>query len=176
MTFLELAKERYSVRKYLHTPVENEKLQYILEAGRVAPTALNKQPQRFLVITSPAGKEKLQKACDFHGAPMAIVVCALNDQAWIRPQDNHPMTEIDPTIAATQMMFAAWEQGIGSCWITWFDPEVIRAEFALPENVEPVDILALGYADSPVRQADRHDKKRIPLSAMVWMEEVPTSL
>lgn len=173
MTFLELAKDRYSVRKYQEKPIEDNKLQYILEAGRVAPTALNKQPQRFLVLSSPAGLEKLNKAGNTHGSPLAIVVCALKDQAWVRPQDNHPMTEIDPSIAATHMMLAAWEQGVGSCWITWFDPAIVKAEFNLPENVEPVDILALGYADSPVQQSDRHDKQRIPLAEMVWNESVP---
>lgn len=173
MTFLELAKERYSVRKYLDKAIEDEKLHYILEAGRVAPTALNKQPQRFLTVATAAGMEKLKKACDIHGAPMAIVICSLEDQAWIRPQDGHSMAEIDPTIAATHMMLAAWKQGIGSCWITWFDPAIVRSEFNLPENVIVVDILALGYADAPVQQSDRHDKQRIPLSEMHWRESVP---
>lgn len=176
MNFFELAKARYSVRNYQDRPLEDKKVQYILEAGRVAPTALNKQPQRFLVITSKEGLAKLNKAGNTHGAPMAIVVCGLKSQAWVRPQDNHPMTEIDPSIAATHMMLAAWEQGVGSCWITWFDPAVVKKEFRLPADVEPIDILALGYAGGEAQSPDRHDKQRIPLDNMVWIEKVPDSI
>ena len=168
MNFLQLAKERYSVRKYLARAVEENTLEYILEAGRVAPTALNKQPQRFLIVRSKGGLEKLNKAGNTHGAPMAIVVCGLKDQAWVRPQDGHAMTEIDASIATTQMMLAAWEKGVASCWITWFDPAVVRAEFTLPDNMVPVNILALGYADGPAQSADRHKSSRIALEEMIY--------
>ena len=170
MNFLQLAKERYSVRKYLARAVEENTLEYILEAGRVAPTALNKQPQRFLIVRSKEGLEKLNKAGNTHGAPMAIVVCGLNDRAWVRPQDGHDMAETDAGIATTQMMLAAWEKGVGSCWITWFDPAVVRAEFNLPDNAVPMNILALGYADGPAQSADRHGAARIPLEEMVLGE------
>ena len=175
MNFLHLIKERYSVRKYLAKKVEENKLNHILEAGRVAPTALNKQPQRFLVLSSPTALAKLNKAGNTHGAPLAIVVCGLEDQAWVRPQDGHNMAEIDASIATTQMMLAAWEQGVGSCWITWFDPAVVREELNLPDNVLPVNILALGYADGPAQSADRHETARMPLKEMVWLEERPSS-
>lgn len=173
MNFLQLAKERYSVRKYLAKNVEESKLNHILEAGRVAPTALNKQPQHFLVIGSQEGLAKLNKAGNTHGAPLAIVICGLKDQAWVRPQDGHNMAEIDASIATTQMMLAAWEQGLGSCWITWFDPAIVREEFNLPDNAVPVNILALGYADGPVQSADRHGSARLALAEMVWLEHAP---
>lgn len=173
MDFLQLAKERHSVRKYAQTPVEETKLQRILEAGRVAPTAANKQPQRFLVIAAEEGLTKLSKACNPHGAPLAIVVCGLKDQVWVRPQDGHPMLDVDTTIAATHMMLEAWAQGIGSCWITWFDPAVIRQEFALPDSVVPVNILVMGYAEGKAQSPDRHGQQRMPLEEMVWRETVP---
>ena len=74
--FLSLAKERYSVRAYTGQPVEQEKLAAILEAGHVAPTAHNNQPQRVMVVQSAAGREKLSRAANLYGAPLALIVCA----------------------------------------------------------------------------------------------------
>lgn len=173
MDFLQLAKERHSVRKYSSQPVEEGKLLRVLEAGRVAPTAVNKQPQRFLVISSGEGLAKLGKAGNLHGAPLAIVVCGLKNVAWVRPQDGHSMVDIDTTIATTHMMLEAWAQGLGSCWITWFDPAIVREEFALPEFVEPVNILVIGYAAGEAASAERHKQQRMPLEEMVWTETLP---
>lgn len=173
MNFLELAQARHSVRKYQQRPVEPEKVQTILEAGRVAPTALNKQPQRFLVVGSREGLDKLGLAADLHGAPLAVVVCSLDDQAWVRPQDGHHMTEIDASIATTLLMLAAWELGVASCWISWFDPAVVRQEFYLPDNVIPINILVLGYSDQEAAAPGRHADKRIALKDMVWPGQVP---
>lgn len=169
MDFLQLAKERHSVRKYRPQPVADDTLQKILEAGRVAPTAANFQPQRFLVISSADGLLKLNKAGNMHGAPLAVVICSLNDKAWKRPQDGHSMVDIDATIATTHMMLQAWSEGVASCWITWFDPTVVRKEFSLPDNVIPVNILVLGYADEQAHPSSRH-LQRIPLDDMVWKE------
>lgn len=176
MEFLQLAKERHSVRKYLAQPVEEAKLQSILEAGRIAPTAANKQPQRFMVITQDCGLAKLAKAATLHGAPLAIVVCGLKDKVWVRPQDGHDMIDIDTTIATTHMMLQAWALGIASCWITYFDPAIVRQEFSLPPTVEPVSILALGYAADTQQSADRHAQQRIALEDMVWRESLPCTI
>ena len=173
MEFLQLAKERYSVRSYRQQAVAEDIVQGILEAGRVAPTAANFQPQRFLVVSSASGLARLNKAGDMHGAPLAIVVCALKDKAWQRPQDGHSMIDIDASIAATHMMLQAWSKGVASCWITWFDPAVVRSEFSLPDNAVPVNILILGYADGQKQSPDRHHQQRIPLSDMVWRESLP---
>lgn len=170
MDFLQLAKERHSVRQYASTPVEEEKLQRILEAGRVAPTAANYQPQRFLVVRTTQELAKLGKTANIHGAPLAVLVCGLKDRAWKRPQDGHSMLEIDASIAATHMVLQACSEGIGSCWITWFHPAMLRHEFALPENVIPVHILVFGYAATCALSPERHSKQRIPLEQMVWSE------
>ncbi|WP_027188180.1 nitroreductase family protein [Desulfovibrio cuneatus] len=176
MEFLQLAKERHSVRKFHSKPVEMAKLQNILEAGRVAPTAANFQPQRFLVVSEPGGLSKLDKAGNMHGAPLAIVVCSLKDKSWQRPQDGHSMVDIDATIPTTHMMLQAWSEGVASCWITWFDPAVVRSEFSLPDNVIPVNILVLGYSDDKAQTPCRHQQQRIPLNEMVWKESLPCSL
>jgi len=176
MDFLSLAKERCSVRRYASTPVEEEKLQRILEAGRVAPTAGNCQPQRFLVVAAPEGLARLGTAAEIHGAPLAIVVCSLMDKAWKRPQDGHSMAEIDAAIATTHLMLQAWSEGIASCWITWFDPTTLRKAFSLPDNVIPVNILTLGYAEEKKHSPRRHEQQRMPLAEMVWKEAVPCVL
>ncbi len=170
MDFLQLAKERHSVRKYRPQPVGDDILQRILEAGRIAPTAANFQPQRFLLVSSEEGLAKLNKAGNMHGAPLAVVICALADKAWKRPQDGHSMADIDAAIVTTHMMLEAWSEGVASCWIAWFDPAVVKCEFSLSDNVIPVSILALGYADGQPQSPDRHAQQRIPLADMVWKE------
>jgi nitroreductase len=176
MDFLQLAKERHSVRQYHSTPVDEERLQKILEAGRVAPTAANCQPQRFLVISKREGLSKLGKAANIHGAPLAIVVCCHKDKAWQRPQDGHSMVDIDASIATTHMMLQAWSEGIASCWITWFDPAVVRNEFSLPDSVVPVNILVLGYAGGQPQTPCRHQQQRMPLEDMAWRDSLPYTL
>ena len=167
MSFLDLAKSRYSARKYEDRAVEIAKLAAILEAGRVAPTAANKQPCIFLVLNDSAGLEKIAKACRPHGAPLVIVVCADKDIAWVRPHDKANMVEIDSTIATDHMMLCAQDLGLSSCWLTFFDPAIVRQEFNIPDNIVPVNILVIGYgADNPP-PSDRHAQTRKPLDAVV---------
>jgi nitroreductase len=166
-SFLDLAKSRYSVRKYEDRTVEAEKLTAILEAGRVAPTAANKQPCIFLVLNTGESIEKLYKACNPHGAPLAIVVCADKKSVWIRPFDKANMVEIDSSIAADHMMMCAQDLGLSSCWITYFDPAIVRKEFNIPDNVVPVNILAIGYGADEPQSPDRFSQTRKPLDAIV---------
>jgi nitroreductase len=168
MNFNDLAKQRYSVRKYKSVKVEEEKIQKILEAGRVAPTAKNLQPQRFLVITDEKELEKFNKVTRHHGAPLVIVICSDRETAWVRPYDSKDMMDIDATIATDHMMMAAQDMGLGSCWITYFDPEGLKKEFNIPDNLEAINILAIGYADDNPKSPDRHDTMRKPLEEMVF--------
>ncbi|MGI6776745.1 MAG: nitroreductase family protein [Acetivibrionales bacterium] len=172
MSFLELAKKRYSVRVYKDRMVEEEKLLKILEAGRVAPTAANRQPQRLIVVRSKEGIEKLKKAANIHGAPMAIVVCADLNRVWTRSYDNANTADIDASIVTDHMMHEATALGLGTLWICHFEPDVLRSEFNLPENLKPVNILAIGYADREPESPDRHDKTRKPLCVTVYYEEL----
>ena len=167
MDFMQLAKSRYSVRKYQDRPVEQDKLQRILEAGRVCPTAANKQPQRFLVVSSPEGLAKLGKSGNIHGAPLAIVVCCVKAKAWVRPFDGQDMVYTDASIVATHLMLKACEEGLGSCWIDMFDTAVVAKEFKLPEGTVAVHVLALGYADGQPASPERHAKDRLPLEELM---------
>jgi nitroreductase len=165
--FLDLAKSRYSVRKYENRAVEAEKLTAILEAGHVAPTAANKQPCIFLVLNNGESIEKLRKACNPHGAPLAIVVCADKKSVWVRPFDKASMVDIDSSIAADHMMLCAQDLGLSSCWITYFDPAIVRREFNIPDNLVPVNILAIGYGADEPQSPDRHTETRKPLDSIV---------
>lgn len=160
MDFLQLAKTRYSVRKYKDTPVEKEKLDKILETGRVAPTGANFQPQRIIAVTSGEGLEKLSKGAKTFGAPVVLIVCADKDKAWTRPADGKNIADIDASIVTDHMMLQATELGLGTVWMCWFKPDVIREEFNIPENYEIVNLLAVGYADCEPLSPDRHSEMR----------------
>jgi nitroreductase len=166
-SFLDLAKSRYSVRKYENKVVEAEKLTAILEAGRVAPTAANQQPCIFLVLNNKESIERVYKACRPHGAPLVIIICADKTSAWVRPFDKANMSEIDSTIAADHMMMCAQDLGLSSCWITYFDPAIVRKEFNMPDNVVPINILAIGYGADEPQSPDRHAETRKPLDSIV---------
>lgn len=177
MNFLELAKKRYSVRGYLPKPVEPEKLTYILECGRVAPTGVNAQPQRILVVQTPEGMEKMARAAgipELYHAPMALIVCVEPECAWTRKYDGHNIHEIDATIVTDHMVHAATEQGLGTLWMCRFKPEVIRAEFHIPEKYVPVNVLLVGYPDPEAlsKSPDRHDAENLrkPIDETVTYE------
>lgn len=172
MGFLELAKKRYSVRDFKPQSVEKEKLLTILEAGRVAPTGANLQPQKFIVVQEAEGLEKIGKAARIYGAPLAIIICGDHQKAWKRPFDGKNIVDIDASIVTDHMMLQATELGLGSVWICYFKPDVIKAEFDLPDHLEPINILAIGYANGEPASPNRHDKTRNSLSEMVAYERL----
>ena len=169
MNFLELAKRRFSVRQFEPKKIEEDKLLKILEAGRVAPTAANYQPQRIIVVQSDAGRAKLKKAANVYDAPLAVIVCADRSEAWKRPFDGKDMVDIDATIVTDQMMEAT-ELGLGTVWICYFRPDVLKKEFNIPDNTEPVNILAIGYPKGEIASPDRHDQARKPMKETVFYE------
>lgn len=170
MSFLDLARKRYAVRSFKPINVENIKLLKILEAGRVAPTAANRQPQRLIVLQDAASLQKVAKAANTYGAPLVIIVCGDKERVWKRPYDGKSVLDIDASIVTDHMMLQATELGLGSVWICYFDPEVLRREFDLPDNLEPVNILSIGYASGIPEAPDRHDIKRYPLNQLVSYE------
>lgn len=146
MDFLELAKARYSVRKFSDKKVETQKIDLILEAGRVAPTACNFQPQRILVIDKETGLEKLKKCTPYHfDAPLAMLVCYDKNASWKRKYDDADGGQIDASIVTTHMMLEVTNLGLGTTWVGSFNPQAVREEFALPENIIPIAILPIGY-------------------------------
>ena len=172
MEFLELAKKRFSVRQYTAQKVEKEKLDRVLKAAQVAPTACNLQPVHMLVVESEEGIEKVKKAANIHGASMVILVCADQEKAWKRACDGKCSADIDASILTDHMMLEATELGLGSLWICSFRPYVLREEFALPANLEVVNILALGYAACGQADPERHSEKRASLESMVSYEKL----
>ena len=156
MDFLELAQSRYSVRKFKDTPISDDDLQKIIDAGMCAPTARNRQPQRIYVIKSQEGLEKI-RACSpcTYGAPCVILFCydkvngAMDDPAPYEEVYRPRFGEVDTTIVMTHMMLEAWNLGIGSCEVGLFDIEKVKKLFDLPETEYPLLLLPIGYADMP---------------------------
>ena len=172
MDFLKIAKQRYSVRSYKKQPVEKEKLDKILEAAHAAPTAANLQPVRLIVVQSEEGLGKIGKAANLYGAPLAIIVCADHEKAWVRSFDKKQTSDIDASILTDHMMLQAAEAGLGSVWISAFNPHIITQEFGLPPHLEPINILAVGYADGEAADPERHSRTRIPISQLVAYENL----
>ena len=156
MDFLDLVKARYSVRSYRTQAVEREKLEYVLECARLAPSAVNFQPWRFLVVADDAQKEALRKCYArewFAQAPLYIVVCADVSASWKRKSDGRDHADIDAAIAAEHIALAAAEQGLGSCWVCNFDVALCREVLQLPGTQRPVVLIPSGYpADVPAQK------------------------
>lgn len=160
MNFLELVKNRYSCRAYKSLSVKKEKLEYILECVRFAPSAVNKQPWRFHIICNEEDKVKLQQCYNrdwFKTAPMYVIASVLHDEEWVRADGKHH-GNIDIAIAVEHLCLAATEQGLATCWVCNFDAVLCKELFALPESEEPTVIIPIGYAaDEP------KEKKRKPI-------------
>ncbi|KRU28236.1 nitroreductase [Clostridium sporogenes] len=161
MNFIDLAKERYSVRNFDTKKIEQEKLDLILKAGQLAPTAVNYQPQRILVIESTEALEKLKTCTIYHfNAPMALLICADKNEAWKRSYDGKRHTDIDGSIVATHMMLQAAELGLGTTWVGHFDPSAIRNAFSIPTNLEPICLLPVGYPSKDAKPNPNHQKRK----------------
>lgn len=167
MNVLETAKKRFSARTYTNQKVEKEKLDQILMAAHVAPTAANLQPINLIVVQSVHGLNNISKGADIYNAPLAIIVCADHSKAWTRPFDGKKTTDIDASILTDHMMLQATELGLGTVWVCFFKPDVIKREFNLPDHIEPINILVIGYSDESFSDSERYTKMRIPMSELV---------
>ena len=162
MSFLELAKARYSVRSFQDRSIEEEHLNLILEAGRVAPTACNFQPQRIYVARSAEAREKLASVCRCtFGAPVILVVCYDRERDWKNKLlPGYESGETDAAIVCTHMMLEAFELGIGSCWVGYFNPQVVAETLGLPENVTVSALLPMGYPAEDAKPLPLHSQFR----------------
>jgi len=157
MKFKELANKRYSVRSFQPKPVEKERLETILEAALLAPSAVNFQPWKFIVVTEPALLNQLHGCYHrdwFKTAPVCIVAIGDHDKGWHRPTDGKDYTDMDVTIAIDYLMLAATEIGLGTCWICHFNAEKCAEIFGLSSNLEPIAMIPIGYplsATTPVK-------------------------
>lgn len=168
MDFFELAKSRWSVRSFQNTPIEEEKLQMILEAGRFAPTAKNCQPQRIYVAKSEEARKKLASVCRCTwDAPVILVVCYDRERQIKRSLTPGGTTgEMDATIVCTHMMLQAWDLGIGSCWVGYYNDDELASVLGLPEHIQVAALLPMGYPADDAKPIDMHFQSR-ELSDMV---------
>ncbi len=165
MNFLQLAKSRFSVRKYKSTPVEDEKLIKVLEAGQAAPSAVNFQPWHFIVIDDKHALQEIHSAYPrewIKQAPIIIVACSDHSQSWKRSSDLKDSADIDISIAVDHMTLMATQLGLGTCWVCNFDVKKCSQILELPEHIEPVVFVPLGYPDIEIPA-----KKRKPFQEIV---------
>ena len=162
MTFQELAHARYSVRSFQDRPIAEEHLNLILEAGRVAPTACNFQPQKIYVAKSAEAREKLASVCRCtFGAPVILVVCYDRERDWKNKlMPGYESGETDAAIVCTHMMLQAFELGIGSCWVGYFNPKTVAETLGLPENITVSALLPMGYPAEDAQPLPLHEQVR----------------
>jgi nitroreductase len=159
--FLKLAAERYSVRRFIDKDIDQNTIDKILKAGYLAPTACNRQPQRIIVINGSEGRERLRKCTECHfNAPAAMLVCYSREESWKRCYDGKTSGEIDASIVATHMMLEAASLGVGTTWIMHFIPEAVRCEFSIPDDIEPVALLIMGYPALDAKPSPLHSEFR----------------
>ncbi len=164
MNFQKLVQKRYSVRAFKKMPIERDKLDTILEAARLAPTAANRQPFRIFVIDVEKHKEQLQKMYHrewFVQPPLVIGIAAVMDEAWTRRFDDENYAVVDATIAFDHLILQAAELGLGTCWIAAFDPDVARELLDLPPTWQPVAFTPLGYPADEWREKKRRDMNEL---------------
>ena len=169
MDFYELVRGRESIRSYdPQRQVDKETLYRILEAGRLAPSAVNYQPWRFLVISSGEMLAKVRSCYGrdwFSDAPHILVAVGLKDEAWVRQKDGYNSLETDLTIAMDHMILAAEYEGVATCWVGAYDPYMLREVLELKKNEIVYSITPLGYPKQGFEK--KGSKKRKPLEEIV---------
>ena len=167
MEYSDLIANRYSVRAYKRDPIENEKLDNVLEAARLAPTAANRQPYQLIVINTKGREDELLKIYRrnwFVQAPLLICACGVRRQSWVR-SDRRRYLDVDVAIVMDHLILAATNIGLGTCWVAAFNENAARKALNLPDDVEPLIFTPLGYpADKP------GIKERKPLTELVRYE------
>ena len=163
MDFWELVKSRYSCRSYQPQCVEQEKLEYVMECVRLAPSACNKQPWRFRIVSSEEERKALCECYErewFRSAPLYIVASVLHDEEWVRGDGKHH-GDIDVAIAVEHLCLAAAEQGLGTCWVCNFDVERCKRVLSLAANEEPTVLIPIGYPADKPKEKLRKDIKLV---------------
>ena len=168
MEYFDLIQKRYSVRAYQPDMVDDQKIDMLLEAARLAPTASNRQPFR-IIITKTAGKQE-ELANVYHrdwfwSAPLVVCACGIPGEAWVR-KDGKIYLAVDVAIVMDHFILAAANQGLGTCWIAAFNEEAARQFFSLPTEVEPIILTPLGYPVNSLREMVRK-----PIEQLVYYEK-----
>ncbi|MCR5138094.1 MAG: nitroreductase family protein [Oscillospiraceae bacterium] len=188
MDFRDISKMRVTVRKFDQRPVEKEKIDLILEAGRWSPTAVDYQPQRILVLNTPENLNKVRQFCTFgydkkyaelteecdtadhkhnvyyYGAPLVFLICWDKTVCWTHPQSGQSSGSTDATIVTTHMMLEAASLGLGTVWISYFDHDKARELLGIPENFEINGMLYVGYPAKDFKPNPHMSGKRHPIA------------
>jgi nitroreductase len=153
MDFFDVIEKRYSVRAYRPDPVEDEKLNRILEAARLAPTAVNSQPFQILVIHTAGRQEELRKIYHrewFVQPPLILGLCGIPSAAWVRGYDRRNYMDVDLAIVMDHIVLSATALGLGTCFVAAFNVKAAREILNIPEDIVPLLFTPLGYAaDQP---------------------------
>ena len=167
MEFKEVVKNRYSCKKFNGEKVAPEKIEAILEAGRVAPTAKNLQEQHVYVVQSEEMLAKIDALtpCRYN-APTVLVVAFDKNNVFTYPGEKRDSGVEDATIVATHMILAAEDEGVDSCWVNFFDPDKAAEALGLPENEEVLMLMDLGYAAEGAGPLPNHASRK-PLEETV---------
>lgn len=175
MNFLEIAQTRRSLRTYLSTPVEQEKLEYVLECARLAPSWKNLQCWRFIVVEDLEQRQALANAFQetnpgrkaLTQAPLNIVLCAVPAESAVWEDKDYMM--LDAGLAMEHLILAAAEQGLGTCWQGLFSEKEVRNTLKVPENVRIIAMSPLGYPAETRRPRPRKDMQEIVFKG-IWGE------
>ena len=172
MDFLELVENRYSCRSFSTKEVEKEKIEKILKAAKLAPTARNLQPQRILVIQDEEKLSQLSKCTKFGwGAKTMFIICYDKNVSWKSKFDNRDEGVVDASIVATHMMLEIQDLGLGTTWIGYFDSQKVREIYKIPQNYEIVALMPVGYPAKDSKPSEAH-YKRNNIESMVFWEEI----
>ena len=161
MEFKKVVENRYSCKKYSGRQVEKEKLEAILNAGRLAPTAKNLQEQHIYVVQSAEALAKIDSVTPCrYGAPTVLVVAFDKNNVFTYPGGKRDSGVEDATIVATHMILAAADEGVDSCWINFLDPEKLAQVLGLPDNEEVLMVMDLGYAAEGAGPLPNHESRK----------------
>ncbi|MBR3614575.1 MAG: nitroreductase family protein [Clostridia bacterium] len=161
MDFLELAKNRYSCRYFSNKKIEQEKIDKILEAARLAPTGRNSQSQRILVLTDEEQLSKLGECTPYvWNAPLVFLICYDKNESWKRRSDNFDGGAQDACIVTTHMMLEVTDLGLGSTWVGALDPQKVREVYNVPENYEITAFLPVGYPSEEAHPSKLHNDRK----------------
>ena len=170
MEFTEVIKNRFSCKSYSDRQVEKEKLNAILEAGRLAPTAKNLQEQHIYVLQSAETLAKVDQATPCrYGAPTVLVVAYNKENVFTYPGGKYDSGAEDATIVATQMILAAENEGVNSCWLNYFDPDQVAKALGLPENEVVLMLMDLGYASAGAGPTATHAVRKPLEETVTWL-------
>ena len=171
MEFYSVIQNRYSCRAFAVRAVEREKVDRILEAGRIAPTAVNKQPVHIWAITAPKTLEAIKGVTrSNYGAPLLLVVGCRPADAWVRRYDGKNGAEVDASIVATYMMLAAENEGLATLWVGSFDPALLGGILPGTDGYELVAIINVGYPAEDSRPSPMHGVRK-PMEEFVTKVE-----